>query len=495
MLAPLKVPPGAFANGTEYEARGRWHDVNLVRWLDGSLRPIGGWTQWGTGTFSGIARGSYSWTDNTGNRWFAFGTAAKLYVSDDEAQIFDITPTSGFTVGAVSAANTGTGYGKSLYGRGNYGTPRPDTGAIALATTWAMDGFGQYLVCCSDADGKLLLWQINTANKAAAITNAPTGCTGVVVTEERFVFALGAGGDTRTIQWPDQENYTTWTPEVTNQAGSYSLETDGEIRCGIKVPGETLILTSTDLWRARYIGSPLVYSFSRVDTGCGAPGNRTAIKIGNRAVWLGYGGFFLYDGSVRKLQCDIWDLYISRRASIQTSKIFGWHNIDYQEAVWLIPSDSENECDFYITWNYAENWWSVCDIGSFDRSAGVASRVFALPLLCGTDGKLYRHEYGYVYGNETPYAKSGPIEIGNGERRMHVTKLYPDEDTLASTVLTFYAKEYPTANEVSHGPYSMANPTSVRFSGRQVAIKVNGSGNTAWKFGIPRIDITSGGQR
>jgi hypothetical protein len=331
--------------------------------------------------------------------------------------------------------------------------------------------------------------------KASAVTNAPTNCTGVVVTEEGFAFALGAGGDPRNIAWPDQDDYTTWTPDVTNQAGSYVIETDGEIRCGIKVPGETLILTSTDLWRARYIGMPLVYSFTRVDTGCGSPGNRTAVKIGNRAVWLGNGGFFMYDGYVRKLRCDVWDMYMSRLSSVQASKVFGWHNTDHQEAIWLVPSDTSNECDFYITWNYAEDWWSVCDVGSFNRSAGIGNRVFALPLMCGTDGKIYRHEYGFEYDGDEPYAKSGPIEIADGERRMHATKLYPDSDTLASTTLTFYTREYPTADELDHGPYSMANPTSVRFSGRQVSMMVSGSGNSDWKFGIPRIDVVAGGKR
>jgi len=42
-LIPLKIPPGVYANGTEYEASGRWHEASLVRWRDGSLRPIGGW--------------------------------------------------------------------------------------------------------------------------------------------------------------------------------------------------------------------------------------------------------------------------------------------------------------------------------------------------------------------------------------------------------------------------------------------------------------------
>ena len=43
MYIPLKLPPGVFRNGTEYQAAGRWYDANLVRWYEGTLRPINGW--------------------------------------------------------------------------------------------------------------------------------------------------------------------------------------------------------------------------------------------------------------------------------------------------------------------------------------------------------------------------------------------------------------------------------------------------------------------
>ena len=42
-LIPLKFPPGVFRNGTELDATGRWHDSNLCRWHDQTLKPIGGW--------------------------------------------------------------------------------------------------------------------------------------------------------------------------------------------------------------------------------------------------------------------------------------------------------------------------------------------------------------------------------------------------------------------------------------------------------------------
>ena len=43
MYIPIKLPPGVYKNGTEYQAAGRWNNANLVRWYENTLRPINGW--------------------------------------------------------------------------------------------------------------------------------------------------------------------------------------------------------------------------------------------------------------------------------------------------------------------------------------------------------------------------------------------------------------------------------------------------------------------
>ena len=115
------------------------------------------------------------------------------------------------------------GYGGGPYGLFSYGTPRPDTGTATPATTWTLDNWGEYLLACSNADGKIYEWDLNIANDGVALTNAPVSNKAVLVTAERFVFALGAGGNARKVAWSDQEDNTTWTPSITNQAGDIEL--------------------------------------------------------------------------------------------------------------------------------------------------------------------------------------------------------------------------------------------------------------------------------
>ena len=39
----IDIPAGVYRHGTDLEGAGRWRDVNLVRWRNGSLSPVGGW--------------------------------------------------------------------------------------------------------------------------------------------------------------------------------------------------------------------------------------------------------------------------------------------------------------------------------------------------------------------------------------------------------------------------------------------------------------------
>ena len=67
-LIPLSIPPGVYRNGTELDSSGRWYDVNLVRWVEGMMRPVGGWQERTTTALTGKARGMLSWRANDSTR-------------------------------------------------------------------------------------------------------------------------------------------------------------------------------------------------------------------------------------------------------------------------------------------------------------------------------------------------------------------------------------------------------------------------------------------
>src|SRR6056297_3629787 len=261
MIIPLEIPPGVYRNGTDLQSKGRWRDASLVRWHEGAMQPVGGWSQRGSVNVAGVPRAMRAWRDMTNNAWLAMGCHDKLFVMASGNVVSDITPDN-FTPGRNDGGVI-TGYGGGAYGQGIYGQSTTGT-LIQPVTMWHFDNWGEYLVGCTAEDGFLYEWRLDPSEPAEKIENAPRRNVGLVVTEERFLFALGADRNPRLVKWSDQEDNTTWRPLATNQAGDLEIETPGRIQLGMRVRGQTLILTTEDAHAASYIGAPLVYSFERV---------------------------------------------------------------------------------------------------------------------------------------------------------------------------------------------------------------------------------------
>lgn len=507
---PLKVPPGVVKNGTPYQSRGRWVDANLVRWSEGVIRPIGGWvTLKDSGgadlALTGTPRGAHSWRADDGGIWLAAGTVGsgttKAYALLGYG-LTDITlagfPSCSKDASYVTAGN----YGQGPYGRGPYGKGTA-VGQISEADVWHFDNFGQSLVGLATCDGRPLSWDLNPVNDFVAIANAPVGVKGLVVTPEGFLFALGCsngpGGcavgqspGRRRVQWPDQFTLTSWTPSGANQAGGYTLQAKGVLMAGRRLSNQTLLFTDEDVHAATYIGLPFVYTFKQVGDNCGLIGPSAVVVMGNTAYWMGRKQFFKYDGVVLPIPSEVSDYVFGDLATAQRYKIVAWAVPEFNEIWWFYPSASATENDRYVIYNVREDHWSV---GKLARNAGVPSGVLAAPVLLTSDGKLYQHETADSRGTEMPYVESGPLEVGNGEQFLDMQTLIPDEKTLGDTSAIFFVQDFPTGTETQFGPFSLANPTDVRFQARQMRVRFQEARQTSWRIGTPRLGFVPGDRR
>lgn len=618
-LLPIKLPPGIYRNGTDFEQSNRWQDANLVRWREGSLRPVGGWVSRVPNAFDYSPRAMITWTDNSLESHIAAGTYKNLYHVDPDGKIDKITP-HGFDPGLLDAAQN-TGFGGSTFGTGTFGTIRPGSGVFQEATTWSLDNWGEYLVGCTPDDGKLYEWQlgltygsdvvadgdfassagwtagadwtiasnvasysgtginaleqtltvvdekvyeltltmidpdndsdpatipsalvkiegsttllsetigpgthvfrfdsdgtsvdfsiepsstsepdfdiddviVRQAPAAEQIANSPEDCSGLIVTEERFLFALGADGNPRKVAWCDREDNTTWTPAATNEAGDIELQTNGRIMTGIRMRGRTLIVTTTDAHVATYQGPPYVYGFERVGTACGTVARRSLVAVDEGAFWMGNRGFFQFNGSVAiEIRCDVSDYVFNDINFDQISKVYAVHNSQFGEIWWFYPSASSTENDRYVVLDYKEQHWTV---GQIDRVCGVDRGVFNSPIWSDSSGNLYNHETGYDHGTLTPFVESGPISLGNGDGVMKVNLLIPDELNQGDVSYTFKTRFHPNDTQRTYGPYTPKNPTAVRFTGRQIRMRVEGAKDVNWRSGVVRLETVQGGRR
>ena len=497
---PMKLQPGMSRPGTLYESKGRWYDGNLVRGFDGVMQPIGGWQKLQTSAPADVnvgnpVRGAHVWRRDLRTPQVALGTATKLY-HFEEGVLTDITPVS-FTTGGVDATQTSGAFGQGAYGAGAYGVGDASVDTLVEANSWQMDNYGEDLVAVALSDGQLLYWDrsVGVGTPAAALSNAPTSNLGVVVTPEKFVVALGADGDPKNVAWADQDDPTIWTAANTNQAGDLDLAMEGQIMGGQRTRSETLIWTDTALYAMRFIGGVLVYTIPEVGKG-GAASRMAWQVVDSKAFWMGPRGFYMYDGSVRRLHSDVGDFVFNDLNRTQASKIWCEKRSQFGEVTWYYPSATSTECDRYVTYNYALGIWYF---GALERTGGVDQGILDYPISSDASGDIYQHESGVSYLDPADaaieiYAESGPVELGQGDNVMHLDDIYPDEATLGDLQFKIHTADGPMSAETVNGPYAATEVVNLRLEARQMRIEVE-QVNPGWRFGTPRLDLKAGGMR
>ena len=174
------------------------------------------------------------------------------------------------------------------------------------------------------------------------------------------------------------------------------------------------------------------------------------------------------------------------------------------------------ENDSYVTYNYAENIWTIGSLARtvWSDSFGARGNPFAFD----SGGELYNHEIGTSDDNNdmTAFIEGSPQEIStSGENTYLVDKIIPDIHVGQDTNLEVFVntKRYPvvttdstssnffaSANQgTTKGPFTINATTekiSMRARGRQMSMKLQSTGSTdEWVMGTFRINAREDGMR
>lgn len=508
MLKAVTFPPGMLQNGTPLKTKGRWRDGNLVRWAEGVMQPVKPWRRITQEPFEGRISSLISVRDSVFRRHLVFGSSSKCRVLF-AGEFRDITP-SDLTPGR-DFTSRGTGYGAANYGEETYGTPRQAATGLSLeATNWSFGVWGTFVVGTNTADGRVFVWRPGTLTEPAdeemlPIDGAPTDNRALLVTEERHLMLLGAGGDPQRVAWSARENYNEWTPSALNLAGDLLFSTSGALQTARLVGNEILVLSTTDAFRMRYVGQPFGYGQKRVGANCGVMGPNAVAVVTDFAVWMGEEGFFVYRGQITPLACDVWDYVYRDLNYLQRSIVCCGHNAAHSEVWWFFPVGDDTFNSRYVIWNYRENWWSL---GQMHRSAWMDRGVWDSPVAAGLSGpgvggNLYEHEQPFgtlgVANRDKPYIVSSPVEVGDGDRLMVVNELIPDQETVSRGALkyTFLARMNPRTPPVEFGPFlpDESGYTPCRITGRELTLRVDTEQDVDWRLGVLRANLLPGSRK
>jgi hypothetical protein len=430
-----------------------------------------------------------------------------------------------------------------------WGTPAPaGVGLGVQLRLWSQSNFGENLVF-NPRGGALYYWDTNanpnifdrgveieagtTVSGAAVDSTCPSVCNYVVVSDaSRFIIAFGTNDptgvyattvlDPMQIRWTDQETYATWTPAITNQAGSYRLSNGSSIITALQSRQEILVWTDAALYSMQYLGPPYVWGFQILADNLSIAGPNAVASANNITYWMGIDKFYVYSGRVETLPCTLRQYVYGNINMSQSYQFFAGTNEGFNEIWWYYCSANSTTIDRYVVYNYLERIWYY---GNLARTAWLDSPIRTEPMATTYGAQLVYHEQGVDDGTTNPpspisaFIQSSDFDIGDGHNFGLVSRIIPDVTFDGSTVnapaldFTVRPRQFPgtnygqadspsvvsTQSYVGQRTYNVQQFTEqvfVRVRGRQMAFKVSSDTlGTAWQLGAPRLDIKSDGRR
>lgn len=372
-------------------------------------------------------------------------------------------------------------------------------------------------------------------------SDVPQTCNLLIVSDtSRFVLAFGCPDygsstlDPMLIRWSDQESAVNWTPAATNQAGSVRLSHGSRISGVAQVRQEILVWTDTSLYSLQYLGPPIVWGSQLLTDNISLASDRAMSVAAGVTYWMGDEKFYMYDGRVQTLPCDLRQYIFTDFNYIQTRQVFCSTIEQFNEVWWFYCSANSNTVDRYVVFNYIEKGWYY---GTLARTAWVdASVVSNVPIAATYINNLVYHETGVddnATGTPQPitsYITSSEFDIDDGHNFGFVWRVLPDVTFRGSTAASPSAtltllplqnsgsgytrggaqtattvtqnmsvagqNSYPVARIATVPIEQFTGQVNIRVRGRQMSMKMASDGvGVQWQLGAPRIDVKQDGRK
>jgi len=343
----------------------------------------------------------------------------------------------------------------------------------------------------------------------------------------RFLIVFGTNNygesvvDPMLVRWSDQESLTTWTPAITNQAGSVRLSHGSKIVTTLQSRQEIAVWTDSSLYSLQYLGPPYVWGTQLLADNISIIGPNAAVMASGISYWMGVDKFYKYDGRTQTLRCDLRQYIYNDINLTQSDQVFGSTNEGFNEVWWFYCSSGSNTIDKYVIYNYLEDNWYY---GSMARTAWLDTGLRNFPIAATYSYNIVQHENGVDDGTIIPATAisasitSSQYDIGDGNNFAFVYRMIPDLTFRGSTSgttpqITMYLQglnnsgsgvtQSGNADVLNTGAITstvnvdqFTGQVYIRVRGRQMQMQITSNTlGTQWQLGAPRIDIRPDGRR
>lgn len=325
--------------------------------------------------------------------------------------------------------------------------------------------------------------------------------------------------DPMLIRWSDQQNPLVWYPDITNQAGSVRLSHGSQIVTAVQTRQEIVTFTDQAVYSLQYLGPPYVWGVQLLSENTSIIGPNAAVLASGVVYWMGVDKFYMYDGRVQTLNCDLRRFIFQNINQYQNQQVYCSTVEGFNEVWWFYVSGTGTQVNSYVVYNYLEKSWYY---GTMGRTAWLNTTLQANPIAATYNGYLLNQEKG-LDDNETgtpqpidAYIASSEFDISDqtGDHFAFITKVLPDltfENSTATTptvTMTLEAlvnsgsgitQTYPNqvySVNINGNPETFTGYVYTRIRGRQFIFKLESNQlGTTWQLGNPRFDARADGRR
>jgi hypothetical protein len=247
------------------------------------------------------------------------------------------------------------------------------------------------------------------------------------------------------------------------------------------------------------------------------------------------GGFFVFDGTVKKIPCSVEDFVFTNVDEDDLGINYGSGDIVYAgynslftEINWFYPKAGQTQIDRCVTYNYRENCWTTSSLARttyYDKT--VYDNPYAtefgetstptFPTINGATASgattLYAHESDVDQINVTgartsipAFIESGDFNLGGKENDndvfLSMKRFVPDFKVLQGNAqVTMQLKDFPADADKNSilSPFTINSSTKkidTRVRSRFASVKIENTGTEQnWRFDSFRADVRPDGRR
>jgi len=174
---------------------------------------------------------------------------------------------------------------------------RTATYTMPVEKHWEFETFGNTFLGVNGTDAMQVFTLGSSTRFRDQSASASAPIAHHIATVRDFVMVGNISGNANRVQWCQINNPLRWTANVTQQSDFQDLPGSGSVVRGITGGDFAAILTDKDVWRASYVGSPLIFRFDQVVPGIGCFASGSVSRFQNVTFYLSEKGFYAFDGN------------------------------------------------------------------------------------------------------------------------------------------------------------------------------------------------------